>query len=167
MRVKVGVSNHLVPVVMVPRNRDPLHLTIPLHHHIRVDHRHLIAPQKQCPPPLSVALKAHNTVDKPKLIGYIVIIHFEVVSVRQRPAEESEVNILLKVRRPNLLCRRNPQDLVTLGRDHVERLLVVARRYDQVGRHTVPLEDRRLDRPSCGLGMLPDLSSCTTYGGQP
>ncbi len=37
-RVKVGVSNRLVPVVMAPWNRDPLELTVPLHGHIQNHH---------------------------------------------------------------------------------------------------------------------------------
>ena len=50
----------------------------------------------------------------------------------QGPAEERKVDIRLECRRPNLLHDRLPRDLLNLGGDHVERLLVIALRYDQV-----------------------------------
>ena len=122
----MGVPYRFVPIVVRPKNWNSLELAVPLVHYIGVDERHLVPPQEECPPPLDVPLKAHDPIDKSKLVSDVVVVHLVVVVVRQIPPQEGDVDGLLESTAPNLLLDWRPGDALTGVRDHVEGRLIVA-----------------------------------------
>ena len=122
----MGVPYRFIPVVVSPFHCNSLELAVPLVHNVRVDERHLVPPEEQCPPPLDIPLKAHDPINESKLVGDIVVVHLVVVVVRQIPPQEGEVDGPLEGTAPNLLLDGHPGDALTGVRDHVEGLLVVA-----------------------------------------
>ena len=68
--------------------------------------------------------------------------------------KEVEVDSLLEGGTPNFLRHRHPGDALTAVRDHVERLLDIARCHDQVRRQAITPEDSHLDSTPCRLGSL-------------
>jgi hypothetical protein len=122
----MGVPYCFVPVVVCPLNWNSLELAVPLVHYVGVYKRHFVPPQEECPPPLDDPLKAHDPIDKSKLVSDVVVIHLVVVVVRQIPPQEGEVDGLLEGRAPNPLLDWRPGDAFAEVRDYVEALLVVA-----------------------------------------
>ncbi len=55
---------------------------------MRVHQWNFVFLEKQCPPPLVVSLELHDVINKPKLVGNIVIVHLEVVVIAQIPMEK-------------------------------------------------------------------------------
>ena len=68
-----------------------LQLTVPPHHHEGIYQRYLHAPQPQCPPPLLIMMEALYSVHQSILICDIVVIHLEVIFIRNVEPQEFEV----------------------------------------------------------------------------
>jgi hypothetical protein len=143
--------------MMRPLNRNSLQLTVPLVTHVQIHPQYLISSQEQCPPPLVVALKPHELVNKTELVSNVIVVYLVVVAVAEVPTKEVEVNSLLQGRTPNFLCHRHPGHALTAEQDHVERLLVIAGCHDQVQRQATTPEDGCLDSTPCRLGSLSHL----------
>ena len=124
--VDMSIPYRLVPVVVCPGNWNSLELAVPLVGYVRVHEGHLVPPQEQRPPPLDVALEAHDPINKTKLVSDVVVIHLEIVVIREIPPQEREVDVRLEGRAPNLLRDRRPGNALAAVGDHVEGFLVVA-----------------------------------------
>jgi hypothetical protein len=116
----------LVPVVVCPGNWNSLELAVPLVGYERVHEGHLVPPQEQRPPPLDVALEAHDPINKTKLVSDIYVIHLKILVIQEIPPQEREVDVRLEGRAPNLLRDCPPGNALAAVGDHVEGFLVVA-----------------------------------------
>jgi hypothetical protein len=124
--VDMSLPYRLVPVVVSPLNWNSLELAVPLVGNVRVHEGHLVPPQEQHPPPLDVALEAHDPINKTKLVSNVVVNHPEIVVIQEIPPQEGEVDVRLEGRAPNLLRDRRPGNALAAVGDHVERFLFVA-----------------------------------------
>ena len=122
----MSIPYRLVPVVVCPVNWNSLELAVPLVGYVRVHKGHLVPPQEQRQPPLDVALEAHDRINKTKLVSNVVVIHLNIVVIREIPPQEREVDVRLESRAPNLLCDGRPGKALAAGGDHVEGFLVIA-----------------------------------------
>ena len=77
------MGNLLLKLVMAVGRFDTLNFTVTCHYLVGIHHRHFKAPQTQIPPPLLIALEAHNAKNQSQLIRNVVIVNLKVVLVRQ------------------------------------------------------------------------------------
>jgi hypothetical protein len=124
--VNMSIPYCLVPVVVCPLNWNSLELAVPFVGYVRVHEGHLVPPQEHHPPPLDVALEAHDLINKTKLVSDVIVIHLEIVVIREIPPQEGEVDVHLEGRAPNLLRNCCPGNALAAVGDHVEGFLVIA-----------------------------------------
>ena len=68
----------------------------------------------------------HDLINKTKLVSGVVVVHLEIVVIREIPTQEREVDVRLEGRAPNLLHDSCPGNALSAVGDHVEGFLVVA-----------------------------------------
>jgi hypothetical protein len=122
----MSIPYHLVPVVVCPLNWNSLELAVPFVGYVRVHEGHIVPPLEQRPPPLDVALEAHDPINKTKMVSDVVVIHLEIVVIQEIPPQEGEVNVHREGRAPNLLRDCRPGNALAAVGDHVEGFLVIA-----------------------------------------
>ena len=124
--VDMSIPYRLIPVVVCLLNWNSLELTVPLVGYVRVHEGHLVPPQEQRPPPLDIALAAHDPINKTKLVSDVIVIHLKIVVFREIPPQEREVDVCLEGHAPNLLSDRRPGNTLAAVGDHVEGFLIVS-----------------------------------------
>ena len=93
-RVEESLANFFPELVVCVGRVDALQLTVPFHHAVSIHNIYLESPKPQCPPPLLIAVKALHSVHQAELIRQIVVVHLEVVLVRQVPSQKLKGNLL-------------------------------------------------------------------------
>ncbi len=69
-------------IVMVVINHQLMFLATGVIAKAQVDQENFKSPQSKSPPPLCIASKSHHLINKTKMIGVVVVIHFMVVIIQ-------------------------------------------------------------------------------------